>query len=103
MQLWTGTLSSGPFSTLIRLREYSHRPQILRTEPATLPHRIGHLLGREVRGLLARSLSMRLAHHLPLIQQTSGVNVTASLIRPPSLELVRVSTYRANDARVQLC
>ena len=33
-------------------------PQVLRTELATLPHRIGQLRGRPVRGLLARSLSM---------------------------------------------
>ena len=66
----------------IRLREHSHPAAGSAAELATLPHRIGQLRGREVRGLLARSSSMRLAHlahHLPLIQQTSGVNVTASL------------------------
>ena len=70
-------LSAGLF--LYAIGNTATDPQVLRTELATLPHRIGQLRGREVRGLLARSLSMRLAHPLPLIQQTSGVNVTASL------------------------
>ena len=56
MQLWTGTLSAGPF--FIRLREHRHQPEVQRTEPATLPHRIGQSSRSPGAELLACGLSI---------------------------------------------